>query len=92
MGICQDPGEEKKPIQRNVILALGHYKEASAENDLIALMKNDPRPVIRGTAAWSLGKIGTDAAKEALSKALEKEDNEQVQYEMQNALSAMNIK
>ncbi|GEN85724.1 tRNA epoxyqueuosine(34) reductase QueG [Oceanobacillus sojae] len=82
----------KKPIQRNVILALGHYKEASAENDLIALMKNDPRPVIRGTAAWSLGKIGTDAAKEALSKALEKEDNEQVQYEMQNALSAMNIK
>ncbi|MFD1452003.1 tRNA epoxyqueuosine(34) reductase QueG [Oceanobacillus sojae] len=82
----------KKPIQRNVILALGHYKEASAENDLITLMKNDPRPVIRGTAAWSLGKIGTDAAKEALSKALEKEDNEQVQYEMQNALSAMNIK
>ncbi|GGP09465.1 tRNA epoxyqueuosine(34) reductase QueG [Oceanobacillus neutriphilus] len=82
----------KKPIQRNVILALGHYKEASAEEDLIAVMKNDPRPVIRGTAAWSLGKIGTDAAREALSKALEKEDNEQVQYEMENALSAMAVK
>lgn len=82
----------KKPIQRNVILALGHYKEAAAENDLIAVLQNDPRPVIRGTAAWSLGKIGTDAAREALSKALEKEDNEQVQYEMENALSAMTVK
>lgn len=82
----------KKPIQRNVILALGHYKEAAAEEDLIAVMKNDPRPVIRGTAAWSLGKIGTDAAREALSKALEKEDNEQVQYEMENALSATAVK
>lgn len=84
--------ERKKPIQRNVILALGHYKEASAETDLIAVMENDPRPVIRGTAAWSLGKIGTDAAREALSKALEKENHEQVQFEMENALSAMTVK
>lgn len=79
--------ERKKPIQRNVILALGHYKEAAAEADLIAVLEKDPRPVIRGTAAWSLGKIGTDTAREALSKALEKEDHEQVQYEMENALS-----
>lgn len=77
----------KKPIQRNVILALGHYKEASAEEDLIGVMKNDPRPVIRGTAAWSLGKIGTVTAKEAITAALEKEVDEQVQYEMENALS-----
>lgn len=79
----------KKPIQRNVILALGHYKEVTAVDDLIAIMKNDPRPVIRGSAAWSLGKIGTDVAREALSHALEKEDDEQVQYEMENALFAM---
>ncbi|GIO21581.1 tRNA epoxyqueuosine(34) reductase QueG [Oceanobacillus sp. J11TS1] len=82
----------KKPIQRNVILALGHYKEQSAEEDLINMMKHDPRPVIRGTAAWSLGKIGTDTAKEAISAMLEKEDNEQVLYEMENALSAMRAK
>ncbi|WP_152654935.1 tRNA epoxyqueuosine(34) reductase QueG [Oceanobacillus sp. CFH 90083] len=77
----------KKPIQRNVILALGHYKETAAEADLITVMNNDPRPVIRGTAAWSLGKIGTDTAQQALSKALGNEDDEQVQYEMENALS-----
>lgn len=77
----------KKPIQRNAILALGHYKETAAEQDLIALMMKDPRPVIRGTAAWSLGKIGTDTAREMISKALEKEKDEQVQYEMENALS-----
>ncbi|WP_080876271.1 tRNA epoxyqueuosine(34) reductase QueG [Oceanobacillus timonensis] len=82
----------KKPIQRNVILALGHYKEKTAEEDLVAVMKHDPRPVIRGTAAWSLGKIGTASAREALADTLEKEADEQVQFEIENALSAMTVK
>ncbi|COG84677.1 4Fe-4S ferredoxin [Streptococcus pneumoniae] len=47
----------KKPLQRNAILALAHFKETSAIPDLIGVMKDDPRPVLRGTAAWALGKI-----------------------------------
>lgn len=47
----------KKPLQRNAILALAHYRDASAV-PLLKQLLADPRPVIRGTAAWALGKIG----------------------------------
>jgi len=76
----------KKPIQRNAIIALGVYKDASAEEDLIELMDADPRPVMRGTAAWSLGKIGTEKALQAIEIAMNKETDEQVLYEMKNAI------
>ncbi|SDM78675.1 tRNA epoxyqueuosine(34) reductase QueG [Sediminibacillus halophilus] len=76
----------KKPIQRNAIIALGHYKEESAVEELIRLMKKDPRPVIRGTAAWSLGKIGTEEAFEAIEAAKQIETDEQVQFEMDKGL------
>lgn len=47
----------KKPLQRNAILALAHYRDASAV-PLLKRLLTDPRPDIRGTAAWALGKIG----------------------------------
>ena len=52
----------KKPIQRNAILALAHFKDETALPELISVMQEDPRPVIRGTAAWAIGKIGGDEA------------------------------
>jgi len=76
----------KKPIQRNSLIALGHYKDKSAVSDMIAVMKHDPRPVIRGTAAWSLGKIGTEEAFKAIKDAMEKEQDEQVLFEMEKGL------
>jgi epoxyqueuosine reductase len=76
----------KKPIQRNAIIALGNYKDESAVEDLIEVMENDPRPVIRGTAAWALGKIGTTKAKEAILNAMEKEIDEEVLQEMEKGL------
>ncbi|GGF16820.1 epoxyqueuosine reductase [Halobacillus andaensis] len=76
----------KKPIQRNAILALGHYREESAIDELVRLMEKDPRPVIRGTVAYSLGKIGTPVCFQAIEQAIEKEDNEQVLYEMKKGL------
>ena len=53
----------KKPIQRNAILALAHFKEQQAIPELINILQKDDRPDIRGTAAWALGKIGGEAAK-----------------------------
>ena len=44
----------KNPIQRNAIIALAHFKEESAVPELIDMLENDPRPVIRGTIAWAL--------------------------------------
>src|SRR5699024_10761364 len=76
----------KKPIQRNAIIALGVYKDITAVDDLIELMYHDPRPAIRGTAAWSLGKIGSEKAMEALLALKEKETDEQVRYELESAL------
>ncbi|WP_077317976.1 tRNA epoxyqueuosine(34) reductase QueG [Virgibacillus proomii] len=77
----------KKPIQRNTLIALGHYKDTTAVAEIIDIMRNDPRPVIRGTAAWSLGKIGTDEAFQAIKEAMETEEDEQVLYEMEKGLA-----
>lgn len=44
----------KKPIQRNAIVALGNYKEVAAAPELLRLLHDDPRPVIRHTVTWAL--------------------------------------
>ncbi|KLV15822.1 tRNA epoxyqueuosine(34) reductase QueG [Bacillus altitudinis MN12] len=72
----------KKPIQRNAILALAHFKDASALPDLVDLMHKDPRPVIRGTAAWAIGKIGDGQQLSELEKALERESDEEAKQEI----------
>ncbi|MCP3032384.1 tRNA epoxyqueuosine(34) reductase QueG [Halobacillus sp. A1] len=81
----------KKPIQRNAILALGLYKEEAAVDELIRLMKQDPRPVIRGTAAYSLGKIGTDACYEAINEAMANETDDEVKAEMKKGLKFQKV-
>ncbi|MFJ7664023.1 tRNA epoxyqueuosine(34) reductase QueG [Lysinibacillus sp. NPDC097162] len=76
----------KKPIQRNAILALAHFKEEAAVPDLIGLLEKDERPVIRGTAAWALGKIGGELAEIALLAAKKKELDEEVLVEINKGL------
>ncbi|WP_144463052.1 tRNA epoxyqueuosine(34) reductase QueG [Siminovitchia fortis] len=76
----------KKPIQRNAIIALGHFKDQSAVSDLIKVLNEDVRPEIRGTAAWSLGKIGGEQAKEALMRAQEMEEDPVVLEEIEKGL------
>jgi len=79
----------KKPIQRNVIVALAHFKEESAVKDLIGIMQKDERPVLRGTAAWALGEIGGEDAREALIVAQQKEMDEEVLLEITKALQQL---
>ncbi|WP_145524164.1 tRNA epoxyqueuosine(34) reductase QueG [Virgibacillus sp. SK37] len=76
----------KKPLQRNALIALAHYKDKTAVTEIIEVMKNDPRPVIRGTAAWSLGKIGTEEAFLAIKEAIKVEKDDRVKYEMEKGL------
>ena len=80
----------KKPIQRNAILALAHFKEEAAVPDLVVLLKKDERPVIRGTAAWALGKIGGEQSQSALLKAKGKEQDEEVLVEINKGLQFFN--
>ena len=79
----------KKPIQRNAIIALAHFKEEGAISDLITVMKKDPRPVIRGTAAWALGKIGGDESMTALQTANQQEEDQEVLQEIEDALQRL---
>ncbi len=81
----------KKPIQRNAIIALANYRDETAVEDLIHVMNNDPRPVIRGTAAWALGKIGVKEGIEAIQQAMEKETDEQVLAEMEKGLQLVKV-
>ncbi|MHA7136360.1 tRNA epoxyqueuosine(34) reductase QueG [Rossellomorea arthrocnemi] len=77
----------KKPIQRNAIIALAHYKDTTAIDDLVDVMKKDVRPVIRGTSAWALGKIGGEEAQLALLKQQSVETDDDVLNEIQKGLN-----
>ncbi len=82
----------KNPLQRNAMIGLAHFKDETAVDDLIAVMMEDVRPVIRGTAAWALGKIGTKKAREAIKRALIKEKDERVIVEMEKGLELTKVK
>lgn len=82
----------KNPLQRNAMIGLAHFKDETAVDDLIAVMMEDVRPVIRGTAAWALGKIGTKKAREAIKRALIKEKDERVIVEMEKGLELKKVK
>ncbi|OQM46428.1 tRNA epoxyqueuosine(34) reductase QueG [Anoxybacillus sp. UARK-01] len=79
----------KKPIQRNAILALAHFQDRTAIPDLLKLLKEDSRPVIRGTAAWALGKIGDENVVPILEEALQIEKDEEVLREIKKGLQLL---
>ncbi|RKD21007.1 tRNA epoxyqueuosine(34) reductase QueG [Ammoniphilus oxalaticus] len=79
----------KKPLQRNAILGLAHFKDVSAVPDLIEVLNQDVRPPLRGTAAWALGKIGGEQARQALDAALSVEKDDEVKEEINHALGML---
>ena len=79
----------KKPIQRNAIIALAHFKEEDAMPQLIELLTKDERPMIRGTAAWAIGKIAEAEAEEVLLAALQREQDPDVLNEIDKGLTLL---
>src|SRR5699024_4975180 len=77
----------KNPLQRSEIIGLYHYKNNTAIDCLIEVLKTDVRSAISGSAGWSLGKIGTEKSYISIEKALEKEQHEQAPSEMVTGLS-----
>ncbi|MFC0561705.1 tRNA epoxyqueuosine(34) reductase QueG [Halalkalibacter alkalisediminis] len=82
----------KKPIQRNAIIALAHFKDQQALPVLTELLKKDPRPVIRGTAAWAIGVIGSLEEKKLLNQAKNVEKEEEVLREIEKGLNILEYK
>ncbi|RKP48981.1 tRNA epoxyqueuosine(34) reductase QueG [Cohnella endophytica] len=77
----------RKPIQRNALIALGNFRDAESVPDVAAVLRDDPRPVLRATAAWSLGKIASEEARASLNDALSTEKDPSVTEAIGRALN-----
>jgi epoxyqueuosine reductase len=82
----------KKPIQRNAIIALAHFKDQNALPVLTTLLKKDPRPVIRGTAAWAIGVIGSKEEENLLIQMKNTETDAKVLREIEKGLDLLKNK
>jgi epoxyqueuosine reductase len=75
--------KEKRYYQRNAAVALGNYGEGA-----LALEKAmiDPDEIVRGHAAWALGRLNTKFSRRILESKLKSETNEYVLSEIKVAL------
>jgi len=74
-------------IRRNAAIVLGNMGNTSAVPALIAAL-NEETAVLRGAAAWALGRIGGEKAFAALQSRRDVEDNPDVIEELNRALEA----
>jgi epoxyqueuosine reductase len=73
---------------RNVAVALGNLGDRRSVGPLAKALEGDADPLVRGHAAWALGRIGGDAPRVALTKAAASESSQDVITEIQAALGA----
>ena len=78
---------KRRGLRRNVAVALGNLKDPSAVPGLSSATADDDDPLVRGHAAWALGQIGGDAAREALRVRLALEQETDVREEITAALA-----
>jgi epoxyqueuosine reductase len=74
-------------LLRNVCIALGNVADRGSVPALAAAL-DDPEPLVRGHAAWALGRLGGTAARVALTKALSREGDAWVRDECELAQEA----
>ena len=80
---------KRRGLLRNVAVALGNWGSNEAVLPLTGAL-GDQEELIRGHAAWALGKIGNASAVEALQKAYSSEDIDWVREEITAALEGNN--
>jgi epoxyqueuosine reductase len=78
---------KRRGLLRNAAVALGNSGDADAVEPLVGALA-DPEPLVRGHAAWGLGRVGGARAESALRAALDAETDEYVRGEIRSALSA----
>lgn len=79
--------KEKKYLQRNAAIALGNMGDPAAIPHLARAMQ-DPEGMVRGYAAWALGRLGGSQAKQVLESSLACETDDFARKEIQAALNA----
>lgn len=77
---------KRRGLLRNVCVALGNIGDQRAVPALIDAL-HDAEPLVRGHAAWALGQLGGEQARQALEDTLQSEDDAEVQNELRCALA-----
>jgi epoxyqueuosine reductase len=78
--------KDKKYFQRNAAIALGNLGDPEFIPDLAHAMQ-DPEELVRGYAAWALGKLGGKKVKHILETSLAREISGSVRMEIKAALA-----
>jgi epoxyqueuosine reductase len=76
---------KRRGLLRNVAVALGNWADPAAAPALSRAL-DDVEPLIRGHAAWALGRIASENARRALQTALATETDEWVRSELKASL------
>lgn len=77
---------KRRGLLRNVCVALGNSGDTRAIPALIQALHDD-EPLVRGHAAWALGQLKGEQARQALNEARESEQDDEVQHEIECALA-----
>lgn len=75
----------RRGLLRNAAIVLGNQASPSSHDRLAGALE-DPEPVIRGAAAWALGRIGTPQAFQTLRNQWKVEADPMVREEVEYAL------
>jgi epoxyqueuosine reductase len=76
---------KRRGYLRNVVVAIGNTGGSESIPALKTALLNDSEPLVRGHAAWALGRIGGKEALEILSSAMETENDDWVLDEIYSA-------
>jgi epoxyqueuosine reductase len=77
---------KRRGYLRNAAVVLGNLKPTTSVSPLIKSLLDETEPLVRGHAAWALGQIGGDLAREALGEAAVNEKDAYVLGEIHTAL------
>ncbi len=79
---------KRRGLLRNVCVALGNSGDRQAVPALIGAL-HDNESLVRGHAAWALGRLGSKEAEDALQQALRSEEDVEARQEILYALSLL---
>jgi len=79
---------KRRGYLRNVTVGLGNLRSDRSIPFLAKVLKDEAEPLVRSHAAWALGRIRNKTAFQALTDALDNEDDEDVCQEIQMALNS----
>ncbi len=80
---------KRRGLLRNVCVALGNLADPVAIPPLCAALADETEPLVRGHAAWALGRLGGAQSRAALTQAAEADPDASVRAEAQCALDGL---